>query len=86
MKKLKLYKLSQDINEDYDTYDSCIVCSTSAKKAVRIHPDNNWSWEEHRGYDVWVPEDKISAIKIEYLGLAGSKLKEGVILSSFNAG
>ena len=33
-----LYKLSQNINCDYDTFDSCIVCAENPKEARLIHP------------------------------------------------
>lgn len=35
---MNLYKLSQTINEDYDTYDSAIVCAENEEEARHIHP------------------------------------------------
>lgn len=37
-KVLKLYKLSQNINNNYDTYDSVIVCAASEEDARKVHP------------------------------------------------
>jgi hypothetical protein len=47
---MNLYKLSQNINEGYDTYDSCVVCAKNENEARMIHPsrfvthydDKNW--------------------------------------------
>ena len=35
---MKLYKLSQEINNHYDTYDSAIVCAENEEEARKIHP------------------------------------------------
>ena len=35
---MKLYKLSQEINNHYDTYDSVIVCAENEEEARKIHP------------------------------------------------
>ena len=75
-----LYRLSQTINDEFDTYDSCVVCARSLETARIIHP---------RSYDpdfryTWVnPED----VEVEYLGEETSGIKYGtVICASFNAG
>ena len=36
--KLFLWKLSQDENNDYDTYDSAVVVATDSVSASMIHP------------------------------------------------
>ena len=47
---MKLYKLSQNINNGYDTYDSAVVCAGSEEEARKIHPSeyvthyNNGKW------------------------------------------
>lgn len=35
---MKIFKLSQTLNNDYDTYDSCIVCAENEDEARKIHP------------------------------------------------
>jgi hypothetical protein len=41
---MNLYKISQNSNNDYDTYDSAIVAAESEDAARRIHPgDIRWS-------------------------------------------
>lgn len=47
---MNIYKLSQDLDNDYDTYDSVIVIAENAADAIKIHPskfvthitDDNW--------------------------------------------
>lgn len=35
---MKLYKISQNINNGYDTYDSAVVCAENEDEARLIHP------------------------------------------------
>jgi len=35
---MNLYKLSQDINNNYNTYDSCVVAAPDEETARFIHP------------------------------------------------
>lgn len=44
---MNIYKLSQNVNHDYDTYDSCVVCAENEESAKRIHPSTIW---ESGGY------------------------------------
>lgn len=37
-RRMKIYRLSQTLNNDYDTYDSCIVCAENEDEARKIHP------------------------------------------------
>lgn len=94
---MKLYKISQDLNNDYDTYDSAIVAANSIDDARTIHPENEPQWgkqtkEEYvrRGYypgdREWIPFSDIDKINVEYIGTAAKGTKRGVILSSYNSG
>ena len=38
MIKMKIFKLSQDIVNGYDTYDSCVVIAENENEARKIHP------------------------------------------------
>ena len=89
-KILHLYRISQNVNNDYDTYDSAVVAAFSECDARSIHPD---------GYAEVVPEMEDSSngyllyawclrkdVKVEYIGEAASDVKRGVVCSSFNAG
>lgn len=78
---MKLFLLTQNANIDYDTYDSCVVCAENKEDAVKIHPDGfTLDWDRNGS---WVTKDLVECIEI---GVANPNQKEGVILSSFNAG
>ncbi len=81
---MNIYLLTQDINNDYDTYDSVVVSAETEEEARLMHP---------RGYDIteacslddsWVRLDQIDRIKVTLIGV--SCMRKCVILSSFNAG
>jgi hypothetical protein len=77
---LKLYKLSQNANNWFDTYDSCIVAAESAEEAVQINPSGKWE-EKYSG---WC--SSVEQVECEYIGEAAEHITKGVVLSSFNAG
>jgi len=66
---MKLFLLKQDIVNDYDTYDSCVVAAENEEEARKIHPsefvthERNGHWygtysdksgEYSTGDDNWV--------------------------------
>jgi len=82
---MNLYLISQDINNDWDTYDSAVVCANSKKEARMIHPaeyEKNWDGKSGE-YDSWCDAKDVKVIQI---GIALKKLKRGVVCASFNAG
>lgn len=79
---MKIYKLSQAINDYYDTYDSVIVCAKNKEEAKKIHPSGRIIENNNGG--TWTSD--LDKIKVEYLGKAKNGLKKEVILASFNAG
>jgi len=79
---MKLYLISQDENDNYDTYDSAVVAARTQKGARSIHPGYD-KWPEKNNY-VWCSSPEM--VKVEYLGEAKKGTKEGRICSSFNAG
>lgn len=79
-KNLKLYKISQTVNIEYDTFDSAIVVAESKEKARLIRPDDNSPSE----FLSWCSPEHAS---VRYLGLAAKRYTVSeVILASFNAG
>ena len=97
---LFLFKISQEKNTDYDTYDSAVVVSRSPETARLIHPaadshtgepmniyveDEGWySSCGLRGNDGWADP---SDVEVTCVGVAADGLVEGqIIISSFNAG
>lgn len=79
---MKLWKLSQTVNNDYDTYDSAVVAAYSEEEARTIHPSAYYKWGEY--YSGWALEP--SQVMVEYLGQAKEGTTSGVVLASFNAG
>lgn len=99
---MKLYLISQKVNNDYDTYDSAVVVAKDEEEAKKIHPDGDtFDYKEHERSSQ-LEEDNTQYekadqpygtwarkkyVQVEYLGEADEKYKEPkVICSSFNAG
>lgn len=80
---MNIYKLTQNSNCKYDTYDSIIVAAVSEDDAKDIAPNN----EPFKEYSYWVYWAKNkNDINVEFLGIANENIKRGVLLASFNAG
>lgn len=78
---MNLYLLSQDENNDYDTYDSMVVAAESEEEARNIMP-GAYNWDDR--YNAWCSSpDKV---KVRSIGVAVEGTKKGTILASFNAG
>ena len=73
---MNIYKLSQTVNNGYDTYDSAVVVANSEKAAREAKlSSSNYTWAQ--------PAD----ITVELIGLALPSYTEGTIIcASFNAG
>jgi len=72
---MKLYHLYQNVNNNYDTYDSAIVAANSEEEARNMPVgDPRYSWCE--------PKD----VQVEYIGEAKEGTEKEIILSSYNAG
>ena len=94
---MNIYKLSQTINNDYNTYDSCVVIAENKKEAVKVHPNGyqNWDTRGQKSEDNCVYENfdvddwaEIKDIKVEFIGIADKSLDTEikVVCASFNAG
>ena len=97
---MKLFLISQDAVDGYDTYDSAVVAAKDEQAARETHPSQfvthhkNGKWmgtyaRSREEYDMdhssdWVSFKNIHKVKVEYLGL--TKKTAGVICASFNAG
>ena len=93
--KMKLFRLHQNINTGYDTYDSAVVVANSAEEAQKIHPNGvsgDFSlFELHHKYhhDSWVSRPDL--VTVTYLGdVVGEPDRDiypgAIICASFNAG
>jgi len=98
---MNLYKISQTVNNDYDTYDSAVVAAPSAEAAKRICPDGFYELRDDDNY-YFIYSDGTSKnkgkipkyftwcavkdVNVELIGVAKEGTPQGVIISSFNAG
>jgi hypothetical protein len=79
----KLWLLEQSQINDYDTFDSAVVCAADEESARRTHPYGpNADWTGP--YPVWATDP--SVVKVTLLGDALPSVQIGVVLASFNAG
>jgi hypothetical protein len=77
---LKLWKIWQTVNDNYDTFDSAVVATETEVEARAMHP-NSGKWVQTT-QDWARPED----VQVIHLGEAAPGIKAGVIVGSFNAG
>jgi hypothetical protein len=85
--KMKLYKISQDENNNYDTYSSAVVCATDELTAGSMNPSNGepiTAGEWSREYSSWC--SSVEKVKVKYLGDATEDIKQGVVCASYHAG
>ena len=75
---MKLWLISQTVNDGYDTFDAVVVAAKTEGEAQRMLPCPCWS-----GIHEWA-EPKDVAIKL--IGTAAKGTEAKVILASFNAG
>lgn len=79
---MNLYRISQKINNDYDTYDSCIVIAESEEYAR----NNNILFDKEDSYLwCWIKESEKDKLIIEYLWKITDYRETWIILESFNA-
>ena len=80
-----LFLISQDYNNDYDTFDSAVVVAESEEDAIKIHPHGR---KEFWNNTTWVYEEDVEKhVQVKYIGKASDTLYLGqVVCSSFRAG
>jgi hypothetical protein len=81
---MKLFRISQTQNENYDSYDSAVVAAETEDVARAMNPYRGTPNDFAENSDVWCscPEE----VQVEYLGEAVEGTERGVIVASFNAG
>jgi len=78
-----LYRISQDVNDDYNTYDSAVVCAESEDEARMIHPNgcsNDWDGKREPFSEWCAAED----VRVKIIGTAANNMPKGVVIASFN--
>lgn len=88
MKKLNIYVISQEENNEYDTYDSAVVVAEDEEQARDISPDGrgniDWDLQRRDRYGCWAFNR--NKVKVVCVGEAAEIGVIGVIVASFNAG
>jgi hypothetical protein len=74
---MKLWLISQTVNDDYDTYDSAVVAAPDEATARLTRPTQY----RHPYNEEWAAPEHIA---VKYIGETTELA--GVILASFNAG
>jgi len=97
-KPVNLFRIYQNKNHSYDSYDSAVVAAYTIEEAREIHPSEYVTESVskittaaradkdgyHSNLSSWA---EIEHIKADFLGLADIHIKAGdIICSSFNAG
>lgn len=81
---MKLFMISQDQNNNYETYDSAVVSAPDEETARQINPGTGKPIEKWNANDLgWCngPEH----VTVRYLGEAADA-EQGVLCASFNTG
>ena len=83
---MKLYHISQEENNDYDTYSDLVVAAESEEEARMIHPASYSEdpWKDQSPYGSWCKTP--DQVDVEYIGEAASGIEKGIICASFHAG
>jgi len=80
---MKLWKITQNVQTGYDTYDSAVVAAETEDEARVMHPSSGKDISaEYPGDWASKPED----VTVEYLGEAGVYMAKQVVCASYNAG
>lgn len=82
---MNIYHISQNQNNDYDTFDSAVVCAPDEETARNMHPRTGepiTRWDS--ALTGWCSNS--SHVDVVFLGVADDDIPQGVICSSFNAG
>jgi hypothetical protein len=78
-----IYLVTQNVNDDYDTYDGFVVIAENEEQARITHPAyKNWDGKSD-DYSSWCD---VKDVKVELIGNALEGAEYGVVLYSFNAG
>lgn len=78
---MNLYLLSRDDANNYDTYDSIVVCAESEDEARKIHPHGRFTSDKYRS---WASSPDLVSAKL--IGVADLSIEKGVVHTSYNAG
>ena len=61
---MKLYLMTQDVVDGWDTYDSVVVSAKDEEDARTIHPDINVLWGGDNWYQMYYDKDRNSVLGV----------------------
>lgn len=74
---MNIYYISQNVNNEWDTYESAVVAAPDENTARNMHP----SGDDDYTTEMWCePKDVI----VKYLGEAAEGIAQGVICAEFS--
>lgn len=79
---MNLYRISQNTNNGYDTYDSAVVCADDERDARSIHPSAFAEFGDT--FSSWCSSP--DEVTVRLVGVAAEGIERGVVCASFNAG
>ncbi len=81
---MNIYKIFQEVNNDYDTYSSAVVVAENEEDARNMNPaGGTMDWKD--GYfSCWVSSPE--QVKVELIGKAAKGQDKGIVVASFHAG
>lgn len=82
---MKLFLISQDKNQGYDTYDSAVVIAENEEQAKNIRIDD-YSWPDPEFVKVEYLGEAVEGLKAERWFVPNHPANKYVICASFNAG
>ena len=93
---MNIYKVSQNKNTGYDTYDSFVIICETEEQARYANPGGFYRWHDNAWYfqysdgrekaendNTWCDAKDV---EVELVGKAEEGKEIGIICSSFNAG
>lgn len=88
---MKIWRISQNVNNNWNTYDSAVVFADTEQDARMTHPsyyefgEEGEIWDgKHRDYGRWC---NAKDVIVEYLGVTDREVaNKTVICASFNTG
>jgi len=84
---MKIYLISQEENNSYDTYDSAVVIAPDESYAIDMDPSSgdkiDWLKEAKRSWTSWATNR--DSVSVTYLG-ESAKDEIMVVCASYNAG
>lgn len=81
---MNIYLISQDVNDDWDSYDSAVVVEETEEEARMIHPDGRNNWD---GIDeIWGSWANKEYITVKLIGKLTDSSLGPIICASFKAG